>query len=167
MSENRECPACSVCGRLITQPKRGPKRSKFCSKNCYLYDKSTSPHYKEYKKNYDKEYRRKNKDKIKRTKRRYHSSDMGRYNSFLSKLSNRFGIGETLYREIMDSQRGCCVICQCSLDEPCIDHNHKTGKVRGLLCSLCNSGLGYFKDNPSLLYYALEYLKDEGHYGYD
>lgn len=39
-----------------------------------------------------------------------------------------------------------------------IDHNHQTGKVRGLLCHHCNVGLGHFKDNIELLNSALDYL---------
>ena len=40
-----------------------------------------------------------------------------------------------------------------------LDHDHKTGKFRGWLCSKCNQGLGLFKDNPELLMKAVEYLK--------
>ena len=40
-----------------------------------------------------------------------------------------------------------------------IDHNHETGKVRGILCNWCNSALGHFKDDPARLYKAIEYLK--------
>ncbi len=39
-----------------------------------------------------------------------------------------------------------------------IDHCHKTGKVRGLLCKLCNCGLGYFRDDPKLMLAAITYL---------
>ena len=41
-----------------------------------------------------------------------------------------------------------------------IDHDHDTGKIRGLLCHDCNSGLGHFRDNPALLLKALRYLKN-------
>ncbi len=40
------------------------------------------------------------------------------------------------------------------------DHNHKTGKFRGLLCSQCNTGIGLFRDNPELLMKAIAYLKN-------
>jgi protein-arginine kinase activator protein McsA len=40
-----------------------------------------------------------------------------------------------------------------------VDHNHETDKVRGILCQLCNRGLGHFKDNPQLLSTAITYLE--------
>lgn len=42
-----------------------------------------------------------------------------------------------------------------------VDHNHETGKIRGLLCSNCNTGLGLFADNPDLLIQAINYLKEK------
>jgi len=39
-----------------------------------------------------------------------------------------------------------------------VDHNHKTNKVRGLLCQRCNMGIGQFRDDPNLMARAVEYL---------
>ena len=50
-----------------------------------------------------------------------------------------------------------CMICG-SLERLCIDHCHATNKVRGILCSKCNSGLGMFRDNIEYLAEAIKYL---------
>ena len=51
-----------------------------------------------------------------------------------------------------------CVICG-SDESLVVDHDHKTGKIRGMLCNHCNRGLGHFRDDPELLVFAAEYLK--------
>lgn len=78
-------------------------------------------------------------------------------------LKNTFGISLEEYNDLYTKQRGCCWICEISQLESGktlhIDHNHKTGKIRGLLCSNHNTGLGMFNDNIELLENAIEYLK--------
>ena len=50
-----------------------------------------------------------------------------------------------------------CVICG-SNEKLVVDHDHKTNKIRGMLCNHCNFGLGHFKDDPMLLEFAAQYL---------
>lgn len=69
------------------------------------------------------------------------------------------------YGYILEKQGGVCAICKkkCSSGRAlAIDHCHKTNKVRGLLCTRCNRGLGFFLDRPDLLVKASEYLKQNG-----
>ncbi len=86
-----------------------------------------------------------------------------------SKLS-RYGLSYEKYCGMAYRQSYVCAICgkdETSINnlngKPnglAIDHCHKTGKVRGLLCFSCNLGLGKFKDNTSLLQKAISYLED-------
>lgn len=50
-----------------------------------------------------------------------------------------------------------CMICG-SQGNLCVDHSHRTGRVRGMLCAPCNKGLGHFRDDPTLLLRASDYL---------
>ena len=65
------------------------------------------------------------------------------------------------FEHLADNCSGRCSICE-EQDELVIDHDHKTGKIRGLLCSSCNKGLGMFRDSPSRIRNAINYLKKYG-----
>ena len=65
------------------------------------------------------------------------------------------------YKKLLKNQKGRCKICGILLKRPYVDHSHKTEKIRGLLCSNCNSGLGWMRDNPFILYNAIKYLREE------
>lgn len=56
-------------------------------------------------------------------------------------------------------QKGQCYLCN-TARKLVVDHNHLNGKVRHLLCDLCNRGLGYFKDNPEVLRSAATYVEE-------
>lgn len=56
-----------------------------------------------------------------------------------------------------------CMICSKETGKLCVDHDHTTGKVRGLLCDNCNKGLGLFQDLPVLLEKAINYLYKYGY----
>lgn len=61
---------------------------------------------------------------------------------------------------LLKKQNSRCAICKKRFKEtPDIDHCHKTGKIRGLLCSVCNLGLGHFKDSARILQSAIKYVK--------
>lgn len=87
----------------------------------------------------------------------------------VSKLRSRFGMSVEDYDRILAAQNNGCAICGKSPSENgkrlSIDHNHDTGKVRGLLCQPCNTGIGLLNDSPSQLRLALRYLEERGHYG--
>jgi hypothetical protein len=72
-------------------------------------------------------------------------------------LKARYGITGEQAAEMLDAQDGLCAICR---ERPAdhVDHDHLTGRVRGLLCFNCNGGLGQFRDDPELLRAALDYL---------
>ena len=60
------------------------------------------------------------------------------------------------------AQFGRCGICLDPMKSPQVDHDHRTGKVRELLCTGCNTGLGGFKDQRAILFRAISYLARHG-----
>ncbi len=79
-------------------------------------------------------------------------------------LKSRYGITINDYNCLLEKQNKKCAICDMTLNSNsktkhlCVDHDHKTGKVRGLLCGNCNRLLGNAKDNVEILQKAIEYL---------
>jgi len=74
-----------------------------------------------------------------------------------------YGITPEDYDALYKKQNGCCALCgrhQSELTKSlCIDHDHKTGKTRGLLCLSCNRGVGYLQDDAELCLAAYNYLR--------
>jgi len=73
-------------------------------------------------------------------------------------LRRRYGIGQAEFDELLWRQFGVCAICGAA-DPQHVDHDHRTGEVRGILCFNCNGGLGQFRDDQGYLASAIEYLK--------
>lgn len=71
----------------------------------------------------------------------------------------KFGLSLEDYNQMINNQQGKCAICGISDTQLCVDHDHSTGKVRGLLCHNCNHGIGKFQDDIKLLNKAINYLK--------
>lgn len=94
-----------------------------------------------------KEWRKKNPDKVAASARRV-------------ALKRFYGITQNEYDSMFTNQKGKCMICDTTSKRTlAVDHDHATGKVRGLLCHHCNKGIGQFFDNPELLLNAIEYLQ--------
>jgi len=79
-------------------------------------------------------------------------------------LKYHYDITLEAYNEALKAQGGVCYICKklevtSRTNRLVVDHDHSTGKIRGLLCHRCNCGLGYFKDDPVLIEKALDYLR--------
>jgi len=109
---------------------------------------------------WQREYRRKNKEKFQQyyEKRKVKSAKHSRL-----KLLQKYGLTSETYQQMLLKQEGKCAICKDLLEKPCIDHCHTTGKVRGLLCNNCNFALGYIEKSlkkiPNFYEVITEYLK--------
>ena len=82
-------------------------------------------------------------------------------------LVKTYGITVGEWGDLFDAQGRACAICKDSdiKGHWCTDHDHNTGKVRGILCQGCNTLIGMAKDHPQVLLDAKDYLEEEGHYG--
>jgi hypothetical protein len=81
-----------------------------------------------------------------------------------NRLKLTYGITPEQYDEMLAQQQHRCAICLTSTPPSrngffSIDHDHSTGKIRGLLCDFCNRGLGLFRDSPTALRLAADYLE--------
>ena len=82
------------------------------------------------------------------------------------KLKKTYGISFVEYEKMLNAQNGGCAICGTTKTGKRkafhVDHCHGTGRVRGLLCGNCNSGIGNLRDDVGLLQRAIEYLTETG-----
>ena len=74
-----------------------------------------------------------------------------------------YGLTHEAFAILLTSQGSACAICQTSdwgKRGPFVDHDHRTGQVRGVLCFRCNSALGYANDNPNIIRAMGDYLSN-------
>lgn len=76
-------------------------------------------------------------------------------------LQLNYGLSLVEYEILNEKQKGQCKICgnESNSKRLAVDHDHETGKIRGLLCFACNVGIGKFKHKKEYLLSAIEYLK--------
>lgn len=110
-----------------------------------------------------REWRRNNPDRVKLANEKWRAAHPGYFAkaSHLRRLK-KYGLDEEAVQRLLDAQCGKCAIC--GSDSPGktgwhVDHDHKTQKVRGLLCMHCNLVLGHARDSVERLEAAIAYLK--------
>ena len=130
---------------------------------------------KEEKRLYDIAYRAKNKDKYRERNKKWRAEHPERIKEIHTNwrkenkerirgyaYKTKYSLTLSQRKEMLVGQGGKCAICD-KEESQCrkpfvVDHDHKTGKVRGLLCFKCNTGLGQLGDNTESLMRALNYL---------
>src|ERR1700761_10093 len=104
-------------------------------------------------------------------KRRFDiNGEKKRFSAMGWRLKYKFGITLADFLAMIEKQEGRCAICQIDVksltigkgrrEAACVDHDHETGKIRGVLCHSCNTGIGLLGDSIGILEKAIKYLKE-------
>jgi len=139
---------CSKCKELKTYDEL-VKRTKYKESDIY----STMSYCKKCFNKKNEERRKRNPSEKRKTSTKIRAKR--------SRLLREYGVDMNWYYDTILLQDFKCKICNIKIDENTgvIDHCHSTLKVRGVLCRICNSGLGMFKDNIENLKNAIKYLE--------
>ena len=140
---------CSQCKKLLPVSNFYKNDKGRCRSDCIECSAERNKKYYAKNKNktaaVNKKWAEKNKEKIQDTK-----------------VKRKFGITLEEKKKLFEEQGSVCAICKCTENKITrdwdVDHCHITGKVRGVLCSNCNRGLGLFQDEQQNLLRAAEYL---------
>ena len=129
----------------------------------------------EQKKEYGKRYRNTHRSEINARQRRYyyeHREEKKAYSQehyrgrFEYYLKWRYGLTPEDYAYMLENQNHCCAVCGVCVDmlgkDLVVDHDHKTGQIRGLLCNPCNQAIGLLKEDKGLFLNVLSYLEVAG-----
>ncbi len=120
-----------------TWRKRNPDKAKKNAVEYYSKNKETLLAY-------SKSYYQSNIDKVQERHSEYY--ELNKVKARNSKLKNRYKLTREEYDSMLEQQDNCCACCgEPFIRTPHVDHNHTTGKVRGLLCAGCNTGLGQYE----------------------
>jgi len=155
----KELPATLKYFSIQSNMKRLRSQCKECSNK---YSKKYRLKNKEKLQEYNKQYAEKNKEKIKRYNKAKYRRNPEYYKEL--NLQRNFKLIIDQYNKLLEDQNSKCAICGRDNNVKkalAVDHNHKTGKIRGLLCHNCNIGLGVFNDNPLILIKVVKYLRDD------
>ena len=91
---------------------------------------------------------------------RYRTEHYGQYRRQIEDCRLRlfYGLGREVFDRLVLTQGGRCAICNDPMRPPCVDHDHATGEVRGLLCLRCNTAIAFLRERPALFTAAVAYL---------
>lgn len=145
---NRDCRS---CGEPLTEANTYPRQKAVYDYECRTCKRARSKVNREkrgqewldYRKSYNKARKEKNR---------------------CWNLRNNYGISLEEWEKLFQLQGSKCKICETETPPSMgwhTDHNHKTGKVRGILCHLCNTGLGKFKEDIEVMKKAIGYLEED------
>lgn len=150
VATTRDTKKCSTCYRSLPlsefyRNQYGAEGRQSCCKRCQCKKSKT--------------WRKAHPEKVKATTAAWESRNKNRRKDTC--LRRAHGLTLEGYTALFMSQDGLCAICRAAPTKEYfdVDHDHKTGAVRGLLCNGCNQGLGHFRDRPDLLKAAADYLQ--------
>lgn len=155
MSEQRKCSQCQQVKPLVdfNKDKKGRGGYGYSCKPCAAA---------RAKRNYHE-----NKEERKDSHRRYAQRPEVKAASRDRMLRRKYGVTAKQYDRLLSKQGGVCAICKqdrrdTRQREMPVDHDHDSGKVRGILCDHCNRVIGLFGDSPDVIARAIKYLKEWG-----
>ena len=101
-------------------------------------------------------------EKYKEYRKKYRNSEKCKKSRRNQLLIKNFGITLEEYNRILILQNSVCAICllnpEVGVKQLAVDHCHKTGRIRGLLCRFCNQGIGVFREDVGRIARAINYL---------
>lgn len=135
-------------------------RHPYCKSCCRQGNAAYWQENKERLAEHNRQYGADNREAICKNKKEYYQANKRAARDWA--LKKRFGITLDEYEALLDKQGGCCAICGggpgAKGKSYAVDHDHPTGKIRGILCSKCNRGLGYAGESLQIFGRIVEYL---------
>lgn len=170
---------CKICN--VEKPIEECRKDRFRCKECHIKIERERYHRdKEKHKLMRSEYYQENKEYTKEKSKKWYKQNSERakerilkdyYNNreeiSVSRICKKYNIAEDQYNKMVQDSNNICEICLMEIKKGCVDHCHKTGRVRGYICGNCNSAIGFLKENKEIIERAAKYLdknSDESDY---
>jgi hypothetical protein len=106
---------------------------------------------------YQREYRQRNLEKMRAYGRKRYNDNKEYYARW--HIKDTYGLTPDEVDDMLHKQRGLCKLCRKPMKRINVDHCHKTGCIRGLVCRNCNFAIGCFNDDPALMRRAARHVE--------